>query len=174
VVGIYKIENLVNHKVYIGQSWDLKRRFKDHKKYESSIYLKRAYKKYGFENFSFEVLVSLPDKYTTQEILNKAEIDYIKAFDSINSKKGYNNDSGGSKGKPSKTVRRKQSESAKKRFESLEERKKLSEAHLGKKRKPFSEDHRKHISESKMGNKNRSKNGFKKGSIPWNKRKEIL
>jgi len=30
ISGIYKIENVVNHKVYIGQSIDVYRRFKEH------------------------------------------------------------------------------------------------------------------------------------------------
>lgn len=31
ISGIYKIENLINHKVYIGQSKDIKSRFNQHK-----------------------------------------------------------------------------------------------------------------------------------------------
>jgi predicted GIY-YIG superfamily endonuclease len=31
VAGIYKITNLINNKVYIGQSLDIKRRWKNHK-----------------------------------------------------------------------------------------------------------------------------------------------
>ena len=30
-IGIYKIENLVNHKVYIGQSKNIERRFREHR-----------------------------------------------------------------------------------------------------------------------------------------------
>jgi len=31
MVGIYKITNKKNGKIYIGQSWDMERRFKEHK-----------------------------------------------------------------------------------------------------------------------------------------------
>ena len=63
IIGIYKIENLINHKCYIGQSIDVHRRWTDHKRlykvetdagYKYPIY--RAFRKYGIENFSFELL----------------------------------------------------------------------------------------------------------------------
>ena len=31
MIGIYKIENIINKKVYIGQSWKIQKRFKEHK-----------------------------------------------------------------------------------------------------------------------------------------------
>ena len=53
--AIYKIENKINHKVYIGQSKNPYERFKQHcyrkSKYKSLIY--DAIQKYGKENFSF-------------------------------------------------------------------------------------------------------------------------
>lgn len=56
--AIYKIENKVNHKVYIGQSNDPERRFHEHcthkSKYRSLIH--DAIIKYGEENFTFEIL----------------------------------------------------------------------------------------------------------------------
>lgn len=33
MIGIYKIENTKNHKVYIGQSIDIEHRFNQHKNY---------------------------------------------------------------------------------------------------------------------------------------------
>ena len=35
ICGIYKITNLINGKVYIGQSTNIERRWKDHKSYVS-------------------------------------------------------------------------------------------------------------------------------------------
>lgn len=55
--AIYKIENKINHKIYIGQSNDPERRFKEHcneVKYKSLIH--DAIIKYGKENFSFEII----------------------------------------------------------------------------------------------------------------------
>jgi group I intron endonuclease len=54
--GIYKILNLINNKIYIGQSVDICYRWKQHKKSNSknkyhNIYLDRAIHKYGIENF---------------------------------------------------------------------------------------------------------------------------
>ena len=63
ICGIYKITNLINGHCYIGQSRNIKQRWKDHrsrafntsgKQYEYPLY--RAFRKYGLENFSFEVL----------------------------------------------------------------------------------------------------------------------
>lgn len=62
MIGIYKITNNINGKVYIGQSIDINKRWKEHK-YRSQIpnkeydkYLYRAFRKYGLENFTFEIL----------------------------------------------------------------------------------------------------------------------
>ena len=66
MMGIYKIENLINGKVYIGQSVNIKERWNEHKlinsrtskealkKQKYPLYL--ALEKYGLDNFSFEVI----------------------------------------------------------------------------------------------------------------------
>ena len=53
MIGIYKIENLINHKVYIGQSIHIERRWKEHCANSTSSVISKAIKKYGKENFSF-------------------------------------------------------------------------------------------------------------------------
>lgn len=91
MIGIYKITNLVNNKSYIGQSIDIDRRFKSHKNYplENSNYpLYRAFRKYGIDNFSFEVL----EECSIKE-LDEKEIYYIKHYDTYNN--GYNQTTGG-------------------------------------------------------------------------------
>ena len=58
MIGIYKITNKLNGKVYIGQSNNIGRRFKEHqtKGSESRIPVDVAIQKYGKENFLYEVL----------------------------------------------------------------------------------------------------------------------
>ena len=83
--GIYKITNLVNEKVYIGQAQDIEKRWREHKcssKSNNQI-LYRAIRKYGLENFSFEIL-----EECKAEQLNEKENYWIKYFNSQN--EGYN------------------------------------------------------------------------------------
>lgn len=57
-IGIYKIENLINNKVYIGQSKNIYKRWYGHrcdcKTKEYPLY--QAIRKYGIENFHFSIL----------------------------------------------------------------------------------------------------------------------
>lgn len=93
--GIYKITNLINGNIYIGQSIDIENRFKTHKsrafnenerEYEKPLY--QAFRKYGLENFSFEII-----EECEKEELNNKEIYYIKFYNSYNN--GYNCSIGG-------------------------------------------------------------------------------
>lgn len=88
--GIYKITNLVNGKVYIGQSQNIERRFRNHKSiafnnlatgYEYPLY--KAMRKYGIENFTFEII----EECLVQDLDDK-EKQYILAYDALN--QGYN------------------------------------------------------------------------------------
>ena len=97
MIGIYKIVNLINGKVYIGQSQNISQRWIAHRsrpfntncaQYDCPLY--RAIRKYGLENFSFEVL-----EETDKEQLNEKEIFWIAEFNSNNPNKGYNLTSGG-------------------------------------------------------------------------------
>jgi len=82
--GIYKIENLLNHKVYIGQSIHIERRWMEHCRLSTSSVISDAIKKYGKENFSFQVL-----EECKVEELDKKEIYYIHKFNSL-VPNGYN------------------------------------------------------------------------------------
>lgn len=87
-VGIYKIENQLNHKIYIGQSTRIERRFSEHCRNETSV-IDRAIKKYGANNFSFEILEECP-----VDELDEKEKFYIGFFKSI-TPNGYNITEGG-------------------------------------------------------------------------------
>lgn len=92
MIGIYKIENLINHKVYIGQSKNIKARWRTHRtKYQiDDTYLYRSMRKYGIENFSFIVI-----EECSIEELNSKEKYWIAYYDSTNANNGYNMTEGG-------------------------------------------------------------------------------
>lgn len=90
MIGIYKITNKVNNKIYIGSSINIEYRFYEHKiklKSNSHInkHLQSTYNKYGKDNFSFEIL-----KITSKEILRRAEQFYINKYKVLDPKFGYN------------------------------------------------------------------------------------
>lgn len=82
-VGIYKIENRINGKVYIGQSVHIERRFNEHRASTKSI-IGQAISKYGKENFIFSIL----EECEPNELLEK-EVNYIRKYESI-IPNGYN------------------------------------------------------------------------------------
>ena len=59
MIGIYKITNKINNHSYIGQSRNIEKRWSNHIYHDKSrdeYPLYRAFKKYGLENFNFEIL----------------------------------------------------------------------------------------------------------------------
>ena len=97
MIGIYKIENLINGKIYIGQSRNIEKRWTAHRtrpfnqnsnQYDSPLY--RSIRKYRLENFSFVVL-----EETLIEDLDDREIYWIEYYESNNKEKGYNLTDGG-------------------------------------------------------------------------------
>ena len=97
MIGIYKIANKQNGKVYIGQSIDVERRIKQHKDPKTwfknpSMLIYKAIRDYGIENFIFEII-----EVCEARDLDEREVFWIKTF---NSKRpnGYNIQDGGSSG----------------------------------------------------------------------------
>lgn len=93
--GIYKITNKINNHSYIGQSINITERWSnekiDSKNENSKSYnsiLSQAFRKYGIENFSFEIL-----EECSKEELNDKEKYYIQHYDTYNN--GYNATTGG-------------------------------------------------------------------------------
>ena len=83
-IGIYKIENLINHKVYIGQSIHIEKRWQQHCQPSSDSVIAKAIKKYGKENFSFQIL-----EECSEQDLDEKELFYIKSYNSL-VPNGYN------------------------------------------------------------------------------------
>lgn len=88
VAGIYKIENLINHKVYIGQSLDVYRRFIAHINAKDTTKFHNSLRKYGYKNFSFELIKETYD-------LNYWEYILVKLYKATDERYGYNMVEGG-------------------------------------------------------------------------------
>lgn len=75
--GVYKITNKINGKSYIGLSGDIFVRWSEHKCHYKTIdnVLYRAMRKYGIENFAFEVLENCPKRE-----LGEREKFYIRKY----------------------------------------------------------------------------------------------
>ena len=141
MIGIYKITNKLNGKVYIGQSINIEKRWKQHIN-DPGYNIHNAIKKYGKENFSFEVLLECP-----AEMLNNWERDMIALYDCI-SPKGYNLTEGGEGYRRSEETRLKMSEAKKGKHHSEEHKRKISESKKGIHR---SEETRLKMSNSRKG-----------------------
>lgn len=91
---VYKHTNLINGKSYIGQTRreDLTRRWCGGHGYKASPYFYSAIKKYGWKNFSHEILFT----NLTHEQANEKEREMIAYYKSNDPKYGYNIQEGGS------------------------------------------------------------------------------
>jgi len=170
IPGIYIIINVLNNKVYVGQSVNVLARTVSHWAYFRSgkhhnAHIQSAFNKYGENSFRIDIL----EKCEIYE-LDEKEKYYIEKYKSTDCNFGYNKESGGSlnkkvsiesrkklsetkkKWKPSKEHLRKLHEGGKKsnsiRFVSLETRSKMREYRLNN---PVSPETRKKISASLRG-----------------------
>lgn len=152
---VYKITNLINGKVYIGQTVrSLEERYRGHIQRANKGYMGKLYpamRKYGIDNFKPEVIEeideSLPD---AKQLLNEREIYWIAKYDSANN--GYNITLGGDLNRMDSPICR---QHHKKRLSSKETRENISNGlKLYRKEHPFTEEHRRKLSLSAMGNHN--------------------
>ncbi len=160
---IYKIENNINGKIYIGQTKkDVAVRVAKHKR-ENRYYIQKALNKYGLESFT----VSVIDESDDQKVLDEKERQWIKVF-GCRAPKGYNCTDGGdgvrgyeytdeaklkmslaNLGKvPSEETRQKMRLAMTGRTVADDVKRRISESHLGVK---LSEVHRCNISLAKKG-----------------------
>lgn len=133
---IYKFTNLVNQKVYISQTRrEFRERLAKHiwQMNNDPYYFHRALAKYGLSNFDIEILAVCQNP----EDLNGLEIYWIDYYKSTDSQFGYNLTQGGN-GVPRETsikkhiekdeTRRKRSQSAKRKWQDPEYRKRYKQS----------------------------------------------
>ena len=164
MIGIYKITNIDNNKVYIGQSKNIINRLQNHKNAliknkHFNWHLQNAWNNYGESKFTFSII-----EQCNVDDLDEREMYWINYYNSHNRINGYNKTLGGkgpigykhdyqTKLKISKANKGRISPNKGKKY-SIEHRKKLSQIHKGKK---LTEEWKLKISQSN------------KGKTPWNK-----
>lgn len=100
---IYHLFNTETGKSYVGQTWDLKRRLRQHQSSNSTCRLLReALSEYGFSKF---ILTILADIYSQDE-MDRAETHFILELDTL-SPNGYNLVAQGRGGLPSAETKEK-------------------------------------------------------------------
>lgn len=148
---VYKHTNKINQKVYIGltcqkpyQRWKGGHGYKPKGKAETS-YFYNAILKYGWENFSHEILFT----GLTKEEAERIEIELIAKYKSDLREYGYNIDRGGNSiGKMSEETKQKLREIHKDKTANAERYKKISESKKGTR---LSEEHKRNLSKAKTG-----------------------
>lgn len=134
--GIYTITCLVNNKIYVGQSNNIKKRLAKHisklvANKHPNVYLQFAVNAHGIKNFLFEELVTC-----SEELLCSEEHYWVTILNSLDRKYGYNIDN--------------TSPISKRSARSVETREKLRQVNLGKK---YSDETKRKISIGSKGRK---------------------
>lgn len=81
MIGIYKIKNLKNNKIYIGSSNNIEKRINEHfrnlkNNKHPNKHLQLSYNKYGKENFTYEILETFEE--IERSVLFNIEADYLE------------------------------------------------------------------------------------------------
>lgn len=169
MIGIYMIENLIDHKRYIGQTINYNRRLYLHLHYlrngrHSNKYLQAAWNKYGEDNFRFclfhditkDVLgLSRPE---VDRLLDEYEIAWIDFYKASDPEYGYNLSAGGDGatlfGDRNPTFGKSRSESVRNKISAtIKSNNSHAGVNNGRFGKPVSAETRRKISEANRGRK---------------------
>lgn len=104
ICGIYKITS-PSGKVYIGLSYDIKRRFREYRRLDCKrqVKLYNSFIKYGLDRHEFKII-----HVCEEHELNKLEKYYVDLYNSFNSQYGLNlRDGGGQNGRLSEETKKK-------------------------------------------------------------------
>lgn len=155
---VYCHENKVNGKKYVGMTSQVpKRRWNNGRGYVNNKHFSRAIEKYGWHNFSHEILYTDLSRNEAEELEKKL----IKEYDSANPLKGYNIELGGNSTKKiANETRLKISKALTGHKCSDETRKKISIANSGKVRKKRGKATPEAVEKNRLGHL---------GQTPWNK-----
>jgi group I intron endonuclease len=167
--GIYLITNKINGHKYAGGSVNIEERIRQHKNYsdiETSA-IDKAIKKYGPENFSYQIITELQPDW---KIIGEHERYWIKFYNAFEDKNHYNLTEGGggiSGFKKSPESRKKQSERMKgennpfyNQTHTKKSRKKMSDSKKGKPN-PHTKEQDKKIGDKLRGRVQEDSNGFR-------------
>lgn len=93
-VGVYRICNTVNDKIYIGISFDLRKRLREHyytltKNRHGNKHLQSSVNKYGIDKFLFEIVEILSKNIDKKQLLIK-EHKYQTLYKTTDQNFGYN------------------------------------------------------------------------------------
>lgn len=106
--GIYMIENLITHHLYIGKSKNIEHRWSEHlsdaQNHKDKYPIHLAIQKYGQENFKFSILEIMNEEEYLQHS-NEREIYWIKYYNTYLNKEHYNLTPGGDGGKDRKLTK---------------------------------------------------------------------
>lgn len=173
IIGVYVITNMLNGSMYIGQSRDIIRRWRDEKLARDDFALSRALRKYGISNFSFEILIECP-----LESLDFFEKAFIDAYGTFSGRKHYNLTSGGNSNKiiseETRETRLRNKEARKeRRYLELDDVPIRKTAKPGKYKKPRADDSIKKMEkEIKKGKKAEERNRKKEEKIELKNKRE--
>ncbi len=161
--GIYGLRNKIDGKWYVGQSWNVQKRWREYERYdcESQPKLYKALKKYRYDTFEKRI-IEWCDRDIPQEMLDIKETSWIHHLNSV--EHGYNLRSGGSRGKHSEETKQKLrhrviTDATRKKISLNRRGRKLSAGHKqsiakslsNRHREPLSDDIRQKISRSLIG-----------------------